>query len=485
MTVYLVGAGPGDPGLITRRGAELLGRADVVIHDRLSAAELLDLAPPHAERIDVGKAPKAHRMSQDQINALLVERGLAGETVVRLKGGDPFVFARGSEEAASLAAAGVAYEVVPGITSALAVPAYAGIPVTQRFSSTSFTVVTGHEDPSSGDGTVNWDAVARTGGTLVILMGVGRWPLIAERLLAAGLAPDTPAAAVQWGSRPDQRTTRATLATLGDHPLAAPSVIVVGGVAAEELDWFTHRPLFGKRVVVTRARAQASGLAARLMELGAEVIEAPSIEIVDPADGGTALRAAVERVAGYDWLVLSSPNAVRRTFAEIPDARALAGVRIAAVGPGTAQALARFRVVADLVAPEFVAESLVEAFPAPPDAGGAVLVARAAVARDVVPDGLQAMGWAVDVVEAYRSVPVPLTADEVEAVAEADAVTFASSSTVTNLCAAVGSDRIPPVVVSIGPVTSDTVRSQGLTVTAEAQPHTIDALVAAVLASLT
>ena len=203
MTVYLVGAGPGDPGLITRRGAELLSQADVVVHDRLSAAELLDLAPAGAERIDVGKAPKAHRMSQERINELLVERGLAGQTVVRLKGGDPFVFARGSEEAQALADAGVAYEVVPGITSALAVPAYAGIPVTQRFSSTSFTVVTGHEDPSSGDGTVDWDAVARTGGTLVILMGVGRWPQIAARLLAAGLPADTPAAAVRWGSRPE------------------------------------------------------------------------------------------------------------------------------------------------------------------------------------------------------------------------------------------------------------------------------------------
>src|SRR4051794_9345662 len=206
MTVYLVGAGPGDPGLITVRGAELLRQADVVVHDRLSAAELLAWAPDGAEVIDVGKAPKHHRMTQEQINALLVEHGRAGRTVVRLKGGDPFVFARGSEEAHALAEAGVPYEVVPGITSALAVPAYAGIPVTQRFSSTSFTVVTGHEDPSSGDGTVDWEAVAHTGGTLVILMGVGRWPQIAQRLLDAGLPAGTPAAAVRWGSRPEQST---------------------------------------------------------------------------------------------------------------------------------------------------------------------------------------------------------------------------------------------------------------------------------------
>lgn len=239
VTVYLVGAGPGDPGLITVRGAQLLARAEVVVHDRLSAAELLDLAPAAAERIDVGKAPGAHRLPQARINDLLVERGLAGQEVVRLKGGDPFVFARGSEEAQALADAGVAFEIVPGITSAIAVPAYAGIPITQRFSSTSFTVVTGHEDPSSGEGTVDWDAIARTGGTIVILMGVERWPRIAERLLAAGRSPDTPAAAVRWGTRPEQHAIRATLATLGDHALAPPSVIVVGAVAAEALEWAT------------------------------------------------------------------------------------------------------------------------------------------------------------------------------------------------------------------------------------------------------
>ncbi|MCU1371538.1 MAG: uroporphyrinogen-III synthase/uroporphyrinogen-III C-methyltransferase [Ilumatobacteraceae bacterium] len=484
MTVYLVGAGPGDPGLLTVRGAELLARADVVVHDRLSAGELLDLAPAGAERIDVGKAPKAHRMTQEQITALLVERGLAGQTVVRLKGGDPFVFARGSEEAAALADAGVPYEVVPGITSALAVPAYAGIPVTQRFSSTSFTVVTGHEDPSSGDGTVDWDAVANVGGTIVILMGVGRWPQIAARLQAAGRSPDTPAAAVRWGTRPEQHTVRATLATLADHELAAPSVIVVGGVAAEELDWFTGRPLFGRRIVVTRARAQASALAEALRTLGAEVIAAPAIEITDPDDGGAALAAAIGRIGEYDWLVLTSPNGVERTFAHIPDARALGAVRVAAVGSGTAAALARHRIVADLVPGAFVGEALLDAFPSPPATGGRVLVSRAAAARAVLPDGLRAAGWEVDVVDAYRSRPVPLTAEQIEAVAGADAVTFASSSSVTNLCDAVGAHRVPATTISIGPVTSDTIRQHGLAVTAEADPHTIDGLVAAALGVL-
>lgn len=484
MTVYLVGAGPGDPGLLTVRGAELLALADVVVHDRLSASELLDLAPRGAERIDVGKSPAHHRMTQEEINALLVERGRTGQTVVRLKGGDPFVFARGSEEAHALAAAHVPYEVVPGITSALAAPAYGGIPVTQRFSSTSFTVVTGHEDPASGEGTVDWDAVANTGGTLVILMGVGRWPRIAERLLAAGRPPDTPAAAVRWGTRPEQHTVRATIATLADHPLAAPSVIVVGSVAAEDLGWFERRPLFGRTVVVTRARAQASGLAHDLRTLGASVVEAPTIEVVDPSDGGAALRAALADVSRYDWLVLTSPNGVARALAHVPDVRALAGVQVAAVGTATADALAQERVVADLVPDRFVAEGLAEVFPAPPVGGGRVLLARAEVARTALPDALRAMGWGVDDVPAYRTAPAPVAGEVADRIAAADAVTFTSSSTVTNLVEAIGVERIPPVVATIGPVTSATAAELGLVVSVEADPHTTEALVEALTAEL-
>ncbi|MBX3285323.1 MAG: uroporphyrinogen-III C-methyltransferase [Actinobacteria bacterium] len=484
MTVYLVGAGPGDPGLLTRRGAELLGRADVVVHDRLSAPELLDLAPPEAERIDVGKAPNHHRMTQAEINELLVQQGRAGRTVVRLKGGDPFVFARGSEEAHALAAAAVPYEVVPGITSALAAPASAGIPVTQRFSSTSFTVVTGHEDPASGEGSVDWEAVARVGGTLVILMGVGRWPAIARRLLAGGLAPETPTAAVRWGTRPDQQTTRATLATLGDHELEAPSVIVVGDVAAERLDWFERRPLAGRRVVVTRARAQASHLAGRLRELGADVVEAPAIAVGPPADGGAALAAAVARVGEFDWLVLTSTNGVAATFDLVPDVRALAGVGVAAVGPGTVEALAARRVVADLVPERFVAEGLLAAFPGPPPGGGRVLLAQAAAARPVLAEGLAAAGWAVEAVEAYRTVAVAPDEVTLDRVAGADAVTFTSSSTVDHLLAAMGDRPLPPVVASIGPVTSATARDHGLEVAVEAAAHTVDGLVDALVAHL-
>jgi uroporphyrinogen III methyltransferase/synthase len=490
VTVHLVGAGPGDPGLLTVRALEVLRRADVVVYDRLSQESLLDLAPPGAERIDVGKSPGNVRLPQEEINALLVERGRAGQTVVRLKGGDPFVFARGGEEAVALVAAGVPFAVVPGITSAIAVPAYAGIPVTLRHSSTSVTIVTGHEEPGAGeDGTVDWDAVARVGGTIVVLMGVARIGRIAAALMAAGRPPGTPVAAVQWGTRPEQRTVRATLGTIGDLPLGTPSTIVIGDVAACDLAWFENRPLFGRRIVVTRARDQASELVARLAALGAATVEVPAIEIAEPADGGAALAAAVDRLAGgaYDWLVLTSPNGARRLLAALRragrDARALGGVRLAAIGPGTAEALAAANLVPDLVPPRFVAESLVEELPAAPaGVGGSVLLARAAVARDVLPIGLAAKGWAVDVVEAYRTEPVPLGERRAAALAGAEIVTFTSSSTVTNFLAAVGPDRVPPVVAAIGPVTAATARSQGLTVDVEAEVHTLDGLVDALCA---
>ncbi|HEX5366945.1 MAG TPA: uroporphyrinogen-III C-methyltransferase [Acidimicrobiales bacterium] len=489
MTVHLVGAGPGDPGLLTVRAQEVLRRADVVVYDRLSQASLLDLAPPGAERIDVGKAPGHVRLGQDDINALLVERGRTGATVVRLKGGDPFVFARGGEEAAALAAAGVRFEVVPGITSAIAAPAYAGIPVTLRHSSTSVTIVTGHEEPGVGDGgTVDWEAVARVGGTIVILMGVARIGRIAAALVAGGRSPDTPVAAVQWATRPEQRTVRATLGTVADLALGTPSTIVVGDVAAANLAWFEDRPLFGWRVVVTRARAQASALVERLAARGAATVEVPAIEIVDPADGGAGLAAAVARLAagGYDWVVVTSPNGAGRLLDAVRraghDARAFGGTRLATIGPGTADALAAGYLVADLVPERYVAESLVAAFPAAPPEGGRVLLARAAAARDVLPDGLAAKGWAVDVVEAYRTVPVPPEPAQAEAVAHADVVTFASSSTVTNFLASVGTGRTPPVVAAIGPVTAATARSHGLHVDVEAEVHTIDGLVDALCA---
>jgi uroporphyrinogen III methyltransferase/synthase len=488
MTVYLVGAGPGDPGLLTVRGAEILARADVVVYDRLSVSSLLDLAPAHAERINVGKAPRHPTVAQDDINALLVERGKSGAEVVRLKGGDPFVFARGGEEAEALAAAGVPYEVVPGITSAIAVPAYAGIPVTMRHSSELFTVVTGHEDPDKG-GELDWEAVARLGGTIVILMGIGRLPKIVERLLAGGRDPDTPVAVVRWGTRPEQHTVRATLATIlaRADELSSPSVIVVGRVAAKQLTWFESRPLFGHTVVVTRARDQTSVLVARLRAEGADTVEMPVIRILEPADAGAARRAAAGalRNGTYEWVVFTSANGVGRVFADVRDARDFGGVRVAAIGAGTARALAAQGIVADLIPERFVAESLLEAFPDPPAGSGhRVLLARAAVARDVLPEGLRARGWEVDVVDAYRTVVAGVSDRQREAVARADVVTFTSSSTVDRFLEAVGPGLVPPVVACIGPVTADTARARGLHVDVEAEVHTVDGLVGALVGHL-
>ena len=488
MTVYLVGAGPGDPGLLTVRGAQVLRHADVVVYDRLSIGSLLDLAPMRAERISVGKAPGHPTMPQEDINALLVERGEAGQHVVRLKGGDPFVFARGGEEALALLAAAVPFEVVPGITSAIAGPAYAGIPLTQRHSSELFTVITGHEDPDKG-GELDWETVAKLGGTIVVLMGISRLPKIVDRLVAGGLPAATPVAVVRWGSRPEQHTVRATLGTILDHELASPSVIVIGKVAAMNLDWFESRPLFGRTVVVTRAREQASGLIEQLRHYGADAIEVPVIEVVEPADGGGARRDAAARVGTFDWIVFTSVNGAVRFMDELHDARDLGGVKVAAIGSGTAEALRDRNVVADLIPGAFVAESLLDSFPDPdpqrgPD-GNRVLLARATVARDVLPDGLRAKGWHVEVVDAYRTEPAPVTDRQRDMAAGADIITFTSSSTVVRYLDAMGTDHVPPIVACIGPVTAATARARGLVVDIVAGVHTISGLLDAIVDHVT
>ena len=482
MTVYLVGAGPGDPELLTVKGADVLRRADVVIYDRLSVASLLDLARPDAERISVGKTSGHPSVPQDEINALLVARSREGKEVVRLKGGDPFVFARGGEEAQALLDAGVPFEVVPGITSAVGVPAYAGVPVTYRGLSTSFTVVTGHEDPWAATET-DWDAVARVGGTIVILMGVATRVAIAERLMAGGLPAETPVAAVRWGTRPEQRTVRTTLGRLGTVELEPPVTLVVGAVAALDLRWFESRPLFGRRVVVTRAREQASDLVERLHRFGAETIELPAITIDEPDDGGEELRecAAWLSRGDFEWVVFTSANAVDRFCALLRDAREFGRTRVAAIGPGTADALRRFGVEPDLVPERFVAESLVDGFPS---GKGKVLLPRAAVARDVLVTGLATKGWAVTAVAAYRTRAVEPSTSALAEAAKADAITFTSSSTVTNFVQVAGLDSIPPVVVCIGPVTAATARDAGLTVDVVADEHTIEGVVQAIVAAL-
>jgi uroporphyrinogen III methyltransferase / synthase len=486
LTVYLVGAGPGDPGLMTARALELIATADVIVYDRLIPAGVLDGARPDAELIYAGKEGGGPSMPQSEIDALLVSRGSSSGRVVRLKGGDPFVFGRGGEEAEALRAAGVPFEVVPGITAGVAGPAYAGIPVTHRDLASAVAFVTGHEDPAKSSSAIDWGALAAFPGTLVFYMGVRQLPGIGERLVRGGRDPGEPAAVVERGTLPDQRAVVGTLGTIADVAAAAgvraPAVVVVGSAVGlrERLDWFVAaRPLAGVSVAVTRARAQASGLAERLRRLGAAVVEAPAIRIV-PLDG------PAPSLVGYDLVCLTSPNGVRLLFDRLAsaglDARALAGARVAAIGPGTALALRSHGVIADVVPPErFVAEGLVEAL-APVPVSRA-LVARAASARDVLVDALRSRGVEVDVVALYETVAEPLSDAQAAAVAEADYVTFTSSSTVRFLLAGLRDSRRPAGrLVSIGPVTSAALREHGLAPDVEASRHDIDGLVDALVA---
>jgi uroporphyrinogen III methyltransferase/synthase len=490
--VYLVGAGPGDPGLMTERSVELLASADVIVHDRLIPTGALDEVRSDAELIYAGKRPGEAEIPQDEIEALIVERARAGRSVVRLKGGDPFVFGRGGEEGEALAAAGVAFEVVPGVTAGVAAPAYAGIPVTHRDDASAVAFVTGHEDPAKGDSALDWDALASFPGTLVVYMGVKRLDAIVERLTSAGRDPGEPAAAVERGTFPGQRTVSATLAELPAAAerasLGAPAVVVVGPVAARRasIAWLERRRLHGLRVVVTRARAQASGLARTLAALGAEVVELPAIRI-EPRLDSEEVRRAVDAIYSYALVCLTSPNGVRLLFEALAnagrDARALANATLAAIGPGTAEALREHGVIADVVPERSVTEALVEALADVDVSGRPVLVARAAEARDVLPDALRERGAEVDVVALYETVAEDPDPAAIEAAQDADYVTFTSSSTVRNFLAALG-DRFPPRarVVSIGPVTSGTAREAGLEVHVEAERHDPEGLVEAMLA---
>ncbi len=490
--VYLVGAGPGDPGLMTVRAKELIASADVILHDRLIGPGALAGARDDAELVYVGKRPGDSAMPQEEIEALMVERAREGRSVVRLKGGDPFVFGRGGEEAETLAAAGVGFEIVPGVTAGVAAPAYAGIPVTHRDDASAVAFVTGHEDPAKDETALDWEALARFPGTLVLYMGVKNLPLIAERLAAGGRDPDEPAAAIHRGTQDGQQTVSSTLAGLPDAVaeagLGAPAILLFGPVAArrEAIAWIERRPLHGRRVVVTRARAQASGLAATLRELGAEVVELPAIRI-EPLLGSEAVRDAVADLHSYALVVLTSPNGVRLLFeamaAQGRDARALANATVAAIGPGTARALARHGVIADLIPESYVAEALVETLTSVDVRDRPVLVARAAEARDVIPEALADRGARVDVVPLYETVREPPDAGAVDAAQEADYITFTSSSTVRNLIEALG-DRFPRSarVISIGPVTTETARELGLEVAVEAERHDIEGLVEALLA---
>ena len=480
--IYLVGAGPGDPGLLTVRATELIARADVILYDRLAPAAALARARPDAELVYVGKQGGGEQVPQEETRRLLLEHGRAGRTVVRLKGGDPFIFGRGGEEALACVEAGIPFEVVPGITAGLAAPAYAGIPVTHRELASGVAFVTGHEDPGKADAALDWPALAAFPGTLVFYMGVRALPRIAERLVAGGRPPDEPVAVVERGTLPGQRTLLATLSDVAERAAAegvrAPAITLVGPVAGlrEQLAWLERRPLHGRTIAVTRARPQASALAARLRELGAAVVEAPAIRT-------RPLASELPDLARYDLICVTSPNGAHALFelldrAEL-DARALAGRSVAAIGPGTARALAEHGVRADVVPDRSVAEGLVEAL-----AGNAVrraLVVRAREGRDVLPDALRARGAEVDVLAVYETVAEPIEEATARAAAQADYVTFTSASTVRHfLAAAVALDG--PRVASIGPATSDALRAAGLEPDLEADPHTPDGLVAALVA---
>jgi uroporphyrinogen III methyltransferase/synthase len=490
--VYLVGAGPGDPGLMTRRSLELIASADAVYYDRLIPPGALDGAREDAELIYVGKQPGVPSVPQAEIGERLVEAGRAGKSVVRLKGGDPFVFGRGGEEGEALREAGVEFEVVPGVTAGVAATAYAGIPVTHRDDASAVAFVTGHEDPEKAETALDWEALAAFPGTLVFYMGVKRLGENAGALIAAGRDPAEPAAAIERGTWAGQRTVTATLGTIAEtverEAIKAPSLIVVGAVAErrEALAWLERRPLHGRTVVVTRARAQASGLAATLRGLGANVVELPAIRIESRIESDE-VRRAVAAIGDYDLICLTSPNGVTLLFDALAgvrlDARGLAGATVAAIGPGTARALAAHGIAADVVPERFVAEALVDALAHVDVEGKRVLVARAAEARDVLPDALRERGAEVDVVALYETVREAPDDDAVAAARDADYVTFTSSSTVRNLVEALG-DRFPARarVVSIGPITSDTAREAGLEVAVEAERHDIDGLLAALLA---
>ena len=494
--VYLVGAGPGDPGLITLKGVRCLQSADVVVYDRLSNPALLEHAPESAERVSMGKEPDTPAELQEAINQTLVGAAKAGKTVVRLKGGDSFVFGRGGEELEALVQAGVPFEVVPGITSALAVPAYAGIPVTHRGLAASFTVVTGSEDPSKPESSLDWAAIARTPGTLVVLMGWRALPNIIDALTANGRSAETPVAVTQWGTVPGQRTVTGTLADIigrGEaEGLGSPVVTVIGEVARlrERFRWFDQGPLFGLRVLVTRSRTQAGALSQQLAAAGAEPVELPTIEIAPP-DDYTELDAALARASDYGWAVFTSVNGVEAVFKRLRhaglDARSLGGARVAAIGPATAAALAERGITADYVPDTFTTEAVAEGFRRFDLQGVRVLLPRADIAPKALPEGLRALGAVVDEVTAYRTLTPAGAAAKARELLSSGTIaltTFTSSSTVRNLVSLLdGEVRLMDGVriASIGPVTSATARELGLEVHVEAGEHTVAGLVQALV----
>lgn len=494
--VYLVGAGPGDPKLITIKGAECIAKADVLVYDRLASRRLLTLARPDCELIYVGKSPDRHTLRQEEINEVLVKKGSEGKIVTRLKGGDPFVFGRGGEEAEDLLKAGIPFEIVPGVTSAISVPAYAGIPVTHRDLTSSFAVITGHEDPTKNSSALAWDHLANSHGTLIFLMGMENLNLIASKLMENGRAPSTPVGIIMWGTRPEQRVLVGELQNISDlverEGFANPSIIIVGEVVKlrEKLQWFEKRPLFGQRIVVTRARHQASALSQAIEDLGGEPWEFPAIELAPPTDPSKLIEA-IHKLKRFEWLVFTSVNGVEAFFKELKiqgkDIRDLAGIEIVAIGPATSAALEKRGLRVFFVPEEYRSEKIIEGLASRVLPGQSVLLARAEEARDILPESLKALGADVWDVPAYRTVLGNANKEELRRLLHekaVTAVTFTSSSTVRNFLHLLDGDRelLEGVkLYSIGPITSQTARGLGLDIYHEAKEYTIDGLVKALL----
>lgn len=491
--VYLIGAGPGDPGLITVRGKECIALADVVIYDYLANGELLKFAKPDAELIYAGKIGGAHNHAQSQINDLLVSRATGGKTVARLKGGDPFVFGRGGEECEALVAAGISFEVVPGVTAGIGAAAYAGIPLTHRQITTSVAFVTGHEHPDKEVTAIDWEKLSLGSGTVVFYMGVKNLAQITANLLANGRSPDTPVALIRWGTRAEQEVMTGTLADIAEKVrksgFKAPAITIVGEVVnlRQRLRWFDNRPLSGKNILVTRAADQAGEFSRLLTLQGARVFECPTIALVQP-DSLAALDAAIDELASYDWLILTSGNAVRHFFGRLGerglDARALAACRVAAVGPKTATAVREYGINPDLVPADYKAEGVVAAFGALDLNGKRILFPRADKARDLIPSALTAMGAVVAAPVAYcNRLPDSLPEEALLALEERriDCVTFTASSTVENLSAMLGENRFLRLfegvkIASIGPITTKSCLELGLDVAIEPEKYTLDKL---------
>jgi len=497
--VYLIGAGPGDPGLMTVKGLACLKKADVVIYDHLANEQLLDSAKTGAEKIYVGKKGGEHTLPQEKINALIIAKAGEGKTIVRLKGGDPFIFGRGGEEAEELAEAGLPFEIVPGVTSAIAAPAYAGIPLTHRAYTSTVAFITGHEDPSKEESQIAWDKIATGIGTLVFLMGAGNLPRIASELVKHGRSPQTPVALIRWGTLPEQETYLGTLETIGKmaevHRVKPPVIILVGEVAAlrNKLNWFETLPLFGKKIVVTRSREQASDLSERLRQVGALPIEFPTIEILPP-ERFDDLDHCAARLGEYDWIIFTSVNGVRFFIDRIvklgKDIRDLKGPRIAAIGPKTAEELELLKIKVSFVPEEYRAEAVYEGLQKEDLRGKRILIPRAKMARDVLPAELRNAGAQVDVVEVYRTLRPESGAEKVRDLLEKNqvaAVTFTSSSTVINFVELLGKENASKlmnntVAASIGPLTSETAKSFGIETQIVPKEYTISALVEALVA---